>query len=159
MITHKQFALNLAAQAGKLMLDNFRMGMSKVTKNDLTPVTEVDLAINSLLVSEVQANFPGYGIFAEEESIATDHEYVWVCDPIDGTIAYSHGIAIASFSLALVQNGEPVLGLVLNPFQNNLYFAEKGKGAYLNDKPIKVTDRTDLSTSLVFVEHWREAPL
>lgn len=138
----KKFAEDFALRAGKIMKDNFTLGMSKEWKKDTTPVTETDLRINSLLIEEVGLRFPGHSILAEEESNVLDgSEYVWVCDPVDGTIPFSHGMPISTFSLALTRNGESILGVVCDPFQNRLFSAVKGSGAFLNGKSIKVSEK------------------
>lgn len=145
MDKYKKFAERFAKKAGKIMLKNFELGMKKEWKADNTPVTQTDLAINSLLIKEVKKLFPNHSIKAEEQSnMDGDGEYVWVCDPVDGTIPFSHGIPIATFSLALVKNGESILGVVYDPFQKRLYSASKGKGAYLNGNKINVSDKSQL---------------
>lgn len=140
MNEYKEFALNIARQAGAIIKQNFLMGMEKNLKNDNTPVTETDLKVNAFLLNGVRTSFPGHNVLAEEESdMSQDSEYVWVCDPVDGTIPFSHGMATATFSLALVKNGESIMGVVYDPFQDRMFFAEKGKGAFLNDQKIFVS--------------------
>jgi myo-inositol-1(or 4)-monophosphatase len=141
----KEFAEQFALKAGGIMKENFSLGMAKKWKGDNTPVTETDFKINTLLIREIKEKFQGHRIKAEEESsLEGDGEYVWVCDPVDGTIPFSHGIPIATFSLALTRNGESILGVVCDPFQNRLFSAVKGGGAYLNGKPITVSKTSKL---------------
>ncbi len=71
--------------------------------------------------------------------MAGSAEYTWVCDPVDGTVPFSHGIPVSTFSLALTKNGESILGVVYDPFQDRLYSALKGEGAFLNGKKISVS--------------------
>jgi len=145
----KNFAEDFVRRAGKIMLENFELGMKRDWKSDNTPVTEADLAINSLLIKEVKEQFSGHGVKGEEQSALTgSEEYIWVCDPIDGTLPFSHGIPIATSSLALTKNGESILGAVYDPFQDRLFSAVKGGGAYLNGKKISVSKATQLKGSV-----------
>lgn len=75
-----------------------------------------------------------------EEKQFGSGEYVWVCDPVDGTTMYARHVPVAVFSLALVLNGVPIIGVIYDPFTDNLYHAIKGNGAYKNDKKIQVSD-------------------
>ena len=155
----KQFAINIAQKAGKIIRDNFTLGMKKEWKADETPITATDQKINNLVVEAVKQNFPDYGILAEEGGNYHEKaDKLWVCDPLDGTVPFSHGIPTSVFTLALVQEGSPILGVIFDPFQNRLLFAEKGKGAFLNDKPIEVTDLKDLKKSVIGITIWRTAP-
>ena len=139
-MNYKDFAISLAKQAGQIIKENFTLGMAKDWKSDNSPVTETDLRINKLLLDGVKASFPGHRVKAEEESnMEGDSEFVWVCDPVDGTIPFSHGIPICTFSLALTKNGESILGVVYDPFQDRLFTAVKGEGAFLNGKAIHVS--------------------
>ena len=119
--------------------------MEKTWKSDDTPLTKTDLAVNKLVLDELSKNFPTHGIIAEEESLKKNSEYQWVCDPLDGTVPFSHGYPIFTFALALVKNGEPIMGIIYDPILDRLFYAEKGKGAFLNDKKIKVSDQKRLN--------------
>lgn len=150
------FAVDLAKQAGTIIRKNFALGMKKEWKSDNTPLTATDLAVNRLVVEAVQKTYPEHGILSEEEhEVRGMGEYVWVCDPIDGTIPFSHGIPVSTFSLALVQNGQPVLGAVYDPFLERLYVAEKGRGATMNGNPIHVSSASSLGNSLVGLSMWQ----
>lgn len=152
---YKEFAIRMAKEAGKIMLGHFKIGMKRKYKKDNSPVTEADLKINSLLVKKVTKLFPKHSVLGEEESnTVKNSEYVWVCDPIDGTIPYSLGIPISTFSLALVKNGEVILGVVYDPFCNRLFYAEKGKGSYLNKKTIHVSNESKFQRSNIEYEMW-----
>ena len=106
-------------------------------------VTSSDLAVQHFLIRELKARFPEVGFLCEEEDLedVSGHEAVWVIDPIDGTANYARGHENCCISIALVRRGEPVLGVVYSPWRGELYTAEKGKGAFLNGKPIHVSDR------------------
>jgi len=154
----KEFAIGLAKQAGEIIRSNFKLGMPKEWKKDNTPLTESDSAINQLVVDGVKKHFPEYGLIAEEGGNFNEQaEYVWLCDPIDGTIPFSHGIPICAFSLALVKNGIPVLGVIYDPFIDRMFFSEKGQGATMNNEPIKVSLNQSLNQGLVGLNSWPTA--
>lgn len=155
---YKKFAIRLAKKAGVIIKWNFVLGMETETKSDLTPVTKSDKEINSLVISAVKKHYPDHNIQGEEESfVENNSKYLWVCDPIDGTIPFSHGIPICSFSLALVVDGEPILGVTHNPFLDRMFYAEKGKGAYLNDKKIVVSKKISVKNEIVDSDCWKHA--
>lgn len=146
---NKSFSLSLARQAGAIIRQNFMLGMKKEWKSDDSPVTQTDFVINQLVIDSVKKKFPDHSILAEERSdFSEQSEYVWVCDPVDGTIPFSHGIPTCVFSLALTRNGVPVLGVVYDPFMDRMFFAEKGGGAFVNGKKISVSSARVLEKSL-----------
>jgi len=158
-MTHKDFALRLARRAGDIMRKNFTLGMKKEWKEDDTPITATDLAINTLVDEAVRKEFPGYSLISEEGSnMIKGSEYTWVCDPVDGTIPFSHGIPTAVFSLALTRNGESVLGLIYDPFLDRVFLAEKSKGAFMNGVKLGVSGTKILKNSLVCVTVWEDSP-
>ncbi len=119
---------------------------SKATINDL--VTEADHASEKAIFEVIQQNHPEHFILSEETgSIPSQSSIKWIIDPIDGTINFANGIPICCVSIGIEENGEMIMGAVYNPFMNELFFAEKGKGAFLNDQPIKVSTKNDLLTS------------
>ncbi len=113
-------------------------------------VTAGDLASEKAIVSLIKTSFPDDLILSEEtESKMSDQdilsaEHLWVIDPIDGTHNYRYGRNYSAISVGYVEHGKSVMGAVYNPFRNELFFAQKGKGAYLNDQPIRVSDVSDI---------------
>ena len=155
---YKEFAINIAKEAGDIMHKNFQLGMKKEWKADNSPVTETDIAINKLVINKVKEYFPDHDVKGEEESdLGNNSEYLWVCDPVDGTIPFSHGFPIFTFSLALVKNGRSILGVVYDPIMQNLYWAEKGKGAFLNNKPIHISNHSTINQSCIALENFKRA--
>ncbi len=136
------FAKRMAGEAGLIMQKYYRIDQHVETKSDDTPVTIADKEVNQMIVDRVQAEFPEYGVLGEELSYKSDREKLWVCDPIDGTPAFIYHIPTSMFSLALVVNGEPQVAVTFNAFTGDLYSAIKTKGAFRNDKPIKVSKRS-----------------
>ena len=139
MKIYREFASSLALKAGNIIKQNFALGMQKDWKDDQTPLTVTDTKINKLVIEEIQKSFPDHSILGEEESAETDSEFVWVCDPLDGTVPFSHGYPTSVFSLALVKNSQPILGVVYDPYQDRLVIGEKGQGVTLNGQAIGVS--------------------
>lgn len=138
------------------MRANFVLGMNKTNKKDGTPVTKADLAINKMVVDLVKKYFSTHGVLGEEQSnIIANSEYTWVCDPIDGTIPFSRGMPTCMFSLALTRNGKSVLGVAYDPFLNRMFYAEAGKGAFLNGKRINVSVHGKLKGAFISHGIWK----
>lgn len=138
---YREVALDLAKQAGEIMLRYFQRGIEVTTKDNDTPLTIADTAINNLVVETIHREFPTHGIIAEEGGTDySNQEFVWVCDPIDGTISFARNIPTSAFSLALVHEGKPILGVVYDPHLDGLYVAEAGQGATLGGELIRVSD-------------------
>lgn len=155
---YKKFAEDFAREAGAIIKGNFSLGMAKQWKENNTPVTETDLRINALLIKEIKKNFPTHSILGEEESHVNEtSEYSWVCDPVDGTIPFSHGIPVSTFSLALTKNGESILGVVYDPFQDRLFSALKNEGAFMNGQLIQVSRADQFRGGLINYDTFAEA--
>jgi len=105
-------------------------------------VTSVDINIQHLLHERLSQLIPGSGFKCEEEGMfETGCEYEWIIDPIDGTANFARGFNESSICVALIHNNEPIVGVVYNPFKDQMFSAERGKGAFLNGKPIHVSER------------------
>ena len=155
--TELNIAKELASEAGKIMLGYFNSGASNPTlKSDRTIVTKADTDINDLVIKVLNEKTPSYSVWGEEQSsILSDSEYTWVCDPVDGTQPFAKVIPISTFSLALVnKDGNSVVGVVYDPFQDRLYEAVVGKGAFLNGKKITVSATNDLNGAYLDEELW-----
>lgn len=139
MEKYLDFAKNIAYKAKEIMLKYFNDDKFIDYKNDNTIITIADNEINKYLIKQVKLKFPTHSVDGEEESFGKSN-YVWVCDPIDGTAMYARNIPTAVFSLALVENGNPILGIIYDPFTDNMYSAIKGQGAYKNDLKINVNN-------------------
>ena len=139
-----------AVEVGAKELTRFFNGTftiaSKTSINDL--VTEADHASEKAIIGLIQSQFPDHFILSEETGeIATTSEYKWIIDPIDGTVNFANGIPICCVSVGLEKEGTIIMGAVYNPIINEFYFAEKGKGAFLNDKKISVSKKTKVIES------------
>lgn len=152
-----EFAKGIAMHAGKIMLKYFNQDNGASYKGDKTIVTLADTEINSYLINQVKEKYPEHCVDGEEEQFGKSN-YVWVCDPVDGTAMYARHIPVAVFSLALVIDGVSVVGVVYEPFTDSLYTAVKGQGAFKNNERIKVNDYTleDIRT-ICHCDMWSKA--
>lgn len=134
-------AQEIAREAGKIMRVYFDRKQEVSYKKDASSVTMADIKINDLVIKRLKKLFPEDGIIGEEKSIS---EYgmgrIWFCDPIDGTAGFIWGTPTAMFSLALVVDGVPTVGVAFDPFLDRMYTAIKGKGSFCNGKRIKVSN-------------------
>lgn len=139
-------AANAGAEQLRYFFDKTFNISNKEGVNNL--VTEADHAAEKAIIDTIQKDFPDHFILGEESGeMATGSEYKWIIDPLDGTVNFAHGIPICAVSIGIEHNGEMVMGAVLAPFINELYYARKGDGAFLNDKKIRVSSGTDIATS------------
>jgi myo-inositol-1(or 4)-monophosphatase len=138
-----------AKEAGLLMKSEFASDFKIHNKEGINNlVTEVDHASEKLIMDIIREDFPDHFILSEEVGeIVMDSAYKWIIDPIDGTVNYANGIPICCVSIGVEHNGEMVLGAIYNPFIEEFYFAEKGKGSTLNDKAIHVSNKTEVIKS------------
>jgi myo-inositol-1(or 4)-monophosphatase len=148
---YKKVMFTAVDEAAKILLEYFGKDFEishKKFYNDL--VTEVDKKSEAKIIEVIHNTFPDHNVLGEEGG---DREkkshYVWIIDPIDGTVNYAHSLNIFCISLALEIKGEVILGVVYNPVSNEKFFAEKGKGAYLNDKKISVSDTKELKDAFL----------
>lgn len=134
------------AAAGKLIQDRFQTTFSIKQKSGLNNlVTEVDEAVEQLIRDKVLTAFPDHAFLGEESAaVAGTGGYQWIVDPIDGTTNFARGIPLCCVSIALAKDNELLLGGVYNPMMNELFFAEKGQGAFLNGRAIHVSACTEL---------------
>jgi myo-inositol-1(or 4)-monophosphatase len=150
MNDYLEFAKQLAREAEEIALRYFGFETETTWKEDNTPLTNADTEINDLVIKRINEAYPHHSIYGEEKSeIKEGSQYIWVCDPIDGTIAFSCGLPIFVFSIALVDqsNGQPLMGLINDPVMKNMYWAYKGAGAYRNDNKISVSDTNTLANT------------
>ena len=111
-------------------------------------VTEADHASEAAIIKVITQHFPDHYILSEEAGeLPQDSNYKWIIDPIDGTINFSKGIPLCCVSIGIEKDGKMILGSVYNPIMNEFFIAEKGSGAFLNDKQIKVSTQTEVLKS------------
>jgi myo-inositol-1(or 4)-monophosphatase len=146
-----QIALEAAHEAGAVLLAEHSRPQKISYKGDVDLVTETDKRSEALIVGRLRREFPEHRIVAEEGSSGASaaSRYEWHVDPLDGTTNFAHGYPCFAVSIGLLQDGEPVVGVVFNPVSDELFSAARGGGAFLNGKPIHVSTIEKLSTSLV----------
>lgn len=146
----KKTAIDAAKSAGLLLKRNIGRRHTIEFKGVIDVVTEMDIKAEDMIMKTIKARFPEHGILTEESfEQKSGSGYRWIIDPLDGTTNYSHGFPIFCVSIALEREGEIILGVVFNPMLNELFTAEKGKGAYLNSKKIRVSGISELTKSLL----------
>jgi len=147
-------AIKAARTAGALInrasLDVDMLKVNTKAPNDF--VTEVDQAAEEAIIETLLTAYPGHGILAEESGRthgARDSEYTWIIDPLDGTTNFIHGFPVYAVSIALAFKGQVQQAVVYDPSRDDLFFASKGRGAFRNDRRLRVSKRTRLADSLI----------
>ena len=147
-------AVTAARAAGKIInraaLDIERVQVTAKSHNDF--VTEVDQAAEQAIIDVLLQAYPGHAILAEESGRsrgAKDSEYLWIIDPLDGTTNFIHGFPVYAVSIALAHRGVVQQAVVYDPARNDMFYASKGRGAFLNDRRLRVSKRTRLLESLI----------
>ena len=152
------FAKSVAREAGDIMQKYFGKKPDVHLKADNTIVTIADEEINQLVIQRVAERYPTHDIDGEEASDRRGSDYVWVCDPIDGTVPFAMELPVSVFSLALVIDGQPEVGVIYAPFSDHLYWASRGRGAYMNSQPIHVSQHSLDDRVEMNVDWWPSAP-
>ena len=148
------FAVQTALEAGRVLADKFGRALQVSNKGDIDLVTEADLAAERLIVERIRSYHPRHAILTEEsgdvaEAGGRDSEYKWIIDPLDGTTNYAHGYPVFCVSVALEHDGRVVVGAVYDPSRDEMFAAERGGGATLNGRPLRVSETVELNRALV----------
>lgn len=145
-----EVAREIALEAGIILVERFHKAKQITVKGRGDIVTDVDTFIESKILNSLSKEFPGANLLGEESSGPNfDTGYVWIIDPIDGTRNYASGIPFFSLVIGLVLDGEVLLGINYDPLRKEMFHAEKGKGAFLNDKRLKVTEKRSIDESII----------
>lgn len=145
-----QAALDAAEQAAAIARSLYQRNVEVRIKADKSPVTEADVRCEAAIREIIQARFPSHGFYGEEsQPQSLDAESVWLVDPIDGTKAFVREYAMFSTQIALMRNGEMVLGVSSAPVYGELAYAERGKGAFLNGKRVAVSQVAAIDAAFV----------
>lgn len=124
----------------------------QITKKGVADfVTSADIRTEQILIDELKVARPNFGFITEESGVikGKDKDHIWIIDPIDGTTNFMHGIPHFAIAIALQYKGEVIAALTFNPISGEEFYAEKGKGAYLNGQRIRVSSRNDLESALL----------
>jgi myo-inositol-1(or 4)-monophosphatase len=147
------FAKQIAHDAGMLLLEKFGRKITISKKGDINLVTEADFASEKLILERIRSYYPKHAILAEESGDAvvieggSDHK--WIVDPLDGTTNYAHGYPCFAVTIAVEYRGEIIVGVTYDPTRDEMFAAESGQGATLNNKEISVSAAEELKDSLV----------
>lgn len=161
------FAIQTARDAGAILVD--RLGRAEVSnKGDIDLVTEADLAAEALIIERIKSHYPRHAILAEEsgatagvEFIPGTSEWKWIVDPLDGTTNYAHGYPCFCVSIALERAGVIEIAVIYDPTRDELFAAERGQGATLNGRRMRVSAVEDLNNAMLctgFPYNVRERP-
>jgi myo-inositol-1(or 4)-monophosphatase len=161
------FAIQVARDAGGVLVDRLGRALQVSNKGAIDLVTEADLASEKLIIERIRSHYPRHGILAEESGASEDPknperaEWKWIIDPLDGTTNYAHGYPCFCVSIGVEREGKLELGVVYDPLRNEVFAAERGRGATLNERPIRVSAVEDLGRAMVctgFPYNVRERP-
>jgi myo-inositol-1(or 4)-monophosphatase len=145
-----EFAIRLGKKAGDYLRDHLSGDFEVEHKGLRDLVTRVDRGSQALIVEEIEHAFPEHSIMAEEGfQTQKDSPFTWIIDPLDGTANYVHRVPFFCVSIALYKSGEPYVGVCFNPVSRELFWAQAGKGAFMNDARIRVSSTELLIDSLL----------
>jgi myo-inositol-1(or 4)-monophosphatase len=140
----------LAHGAGEILRAGFMQPKHLELKREIDVVTETDKKSEAFLLEQVNAKFPGHHIVAEESGENEgDREHTWYIDPLDGTSNFAANLPIFAVSIAYAQQGEVTLGVVYDPIRDELFAAERGRGATLNEQPVHTNSQSELRRSMI----------
>jgi myo-inositol-1(or 4)-monophosphatase len=143
-------SMEIAREAGALLANFFERRIGFELKGDYDLVTEADRASERLVIERLRSYFPSHSILAEEGGgHQNGSEYVWYVDPLDGTTNFAHGFPVFNVTLGLARAGEMIAGVIFDPTRQEMFSAERGGGAYLNNRRIHVSNVARLEDSLV----------
>ncbi len=147
-----EIAKRAAIEAGKILMEHFRRlpdeAVRRKSRNDF--LSFVDEQSEQTILSIIKADFPEHAFMAEEVGNSENtSDYLWIVDPLDGTTNYINGIPVFAISIALLHRGQPQVGVIYDPLHQEMFWAVKGKGAFLNETPIHVSTKTELAESFI----------
>ena len=144
-------AVRAARAAGQIILRHMNRleSLAVVEKQQLDFVSEVDRMAEAEIIRELKRAYPRHAILAEESGATGQSKSTWIIDPLDGTHNYLRGFPHFCVSIALVEHGDPIIGVVFDPLRNEIFTASKGDGAFLNDRRIRVGKRDGLEGALL----------
>ncbi len=159
------FAIQTARDAGAVLIDRLGRALQVSNKGAIDLVTEADLASEKLIIERIKSHYPRHAILAEEsggvESASGNSEWKWIIDPLDGTTNYAHGYPCFCVSIALARAGEIEIAAIYDPTRDEMFAAERGQGATLNGRRMRVSNVEDLNAAMLctgFPYNVRERP-
>ena len=149
------FAIQTARDAGRILAGRFGRKIEISNKSEIDLVTESDLASERLIIDRIKTHYPGHAILAEESGLSEPADrarrsgWRWIIDPLDGTTNYAHGYPCFCVSMGLECEGRLELGVVYDPIRDEMFTAERGQGAALNGRRIRVSPTPNLASALL----------
>jgi len=148
------FALQTAHDAGRILTERFGRQLEISNKGEIDLVTEADLAAERFIIERIKSHYPRHAILAEESDASGiryegQSEWKWIIDPLDGTTNYAHGYPCFCVSIALERDGKMELGVIYDPLRDETFAAERGEGATLNGRRIRVSEIDDLNQAML----------
>lgn len=149
------FAIQTARDAGRVLAERFGRSLEIANKSELDLVTESDLASERLIIDRIKSHYPRHAILAEESGASEpvdrerDSDWRWIIDPLDGTTNYAHGYPCFCVSIGVENQGRMELGVVYDPMRDEMFTAERGQGAALNGRRIRVSTTLNLASALL----------
>lgn len=150
----KKFAINLAKYAGNILAAHFQkdQNLLRVRGSVKEVTTKYDKFVDKLIIKKIVQKYPHHSLLTEESGLLKrNSEWLWIVDSLDGTVNFASGNPLFSVCLALLHKNKLLMGIVYSPIIKEFYFAEKGKGAFLNNKKIRVSTIKDLQKSYIFL--------
>jgi myo-inositol-1(or 4)-monophosphatase len=148
----KEELIQIARKAGDYLLENFRKDTELIKRRGLSKevTTKYDLESDRIIVTAIKEKFPDHNILAEESGLHdVQGQYLWIVDSMDGSGNFAMGNPFFSVSIGIMKDDELVLGAIYAPFLDELYVAEKGKGATLNNQPLKVSNQSEITNAYI----------
>ena len=144
------FGSQVSGEAGRILKNGIAGKINVKFKGRINPVTEFDIKAEGHIISRIRKKYPNHSIMAEEgQGDRIESEYCWIIDPLDGTVNYSHHFPVYAVSIGLYKKSEALAGFVYDPERDELFWAAKGNGAFLNKTRIKVSSENKLYRSLL----------
>ena len=153
------FAIQTARDAGRILAERLGHVLQVSNKGEIDLVTEVDVASESLIIDRIKSHYPRHAILAEESGASEgvdssrasgeQSEWKWIIDPLDGTTNYAHGYPCFCVSIAAEQKGKVVLGVIYDPMRDEMFSVERGQGAALNGRRIRISQTSDLNRAML----------
>ena len=150
------FAIQTARDAGRILIDRLGRALQVSNKGDIDLVTEADLASEKLIIERIRSHYPRHAILAEESgasdgvtTLSGESEWKWIIDPLDGTTNYAHGYPCFCVSIAVERAGTIDIGVIYDPLRDEIFAAERGQGATLNERRIRVSGVEHLNGAMM----------
>jgi myo-inositol-1(or 4)-monophosphatase len=150
MDDYREFTITIAREAGSYLRETLNEKHTIEYKGDIDIVTEADKTSEAMLISQIQRRYPEHSVLSEESAaIRSKSEFRWIIDPLDGTTNYAHNYPVFCVSIAVERSGAIILGVIYYPMLDEMFVAEKGNGAYMNDVKIAVSRTPKIAHSLL----------